>query len=50
MNCEYMLWAVAPGVGVRCEHPSNERDGKLFMIPSRNYSCEHFSEKKPPEQ
>jgi hypothetical protein len=42
MNCEHMLWGVALGVGVRCGHPANKKDGKLFKIPYRNYSCEHF--------
>ncbi|MBA2224679.1 hypothetical protein [Thermogemmata fonticola] len=50
MNCEHMLWGVALGVGVRCGHPANKKDGKLFKIPYRNYTCEHFSEKQPPER
>jgi len=37
-----MLWVVALGVGVRCGHPANTKDTKLFLIPYRNFSCEHF--------
>ena len=42
MKCEQMLWGVALGVGVRCDHPANAVDGKPFKIPHRNFSCEHF--------
>jgi hypothetical protein len=42
-NCEHMLWMVGIGLGVRCKHPANNLGGgRLFMIPSRRYSCEHF--------
>lgn len=45
-NCEYMLWMVALGQGVRCRHPANNpADGKLFRIPSRRHTCEHFEGK-----
>ena len=50
MNCEHLLWMVALGLGVRCGHPANEKDGKLFKIPYRNYSCEHFSERQSSKQ
>jgi hypothetical protein len=42
LNCRFLLWMVGIGQGVRCRHPANEQDGKLFRIPSRHYSCEHF--------
>ncbi len=50
MNCEHMIWGVALGIGVLCDHPANKKDGKLFKIPYRNYSCEHHQERQPPSQ
>jgi hypothetical protein len=50
MNCMHRAWGVALGVGVRCKHAANMNDGKLFVIPCRNHSCEHFSEKRSSER
>ena len=44
-NCRHMVWAVGIGQGVRCSHPDNEVDGKVFRIPSRHHTCEHFERK-----
>lgn len=48
MNCGHMLWGVALGVGVRCDHPANREDGKPFKIPYRHFSCEHFEPRGGP--
>jgi len=49
MNCRFLRWMVGIGQGVRCRHPANESHGKLFKIPCRNYSCEHFEPEEGPE-
>lgn len=44
--CDSMVWAVGIGQGVQCRNAANtQSDGKWMKIPSRNYSCEHFSQK-----
>ena len=46
INCEYMVWAVALGLGVFCTKVENRKNNKPFKIPYRYYSCEYYTEKK----
>lgn len=42
LNCRYMLWGVALGVGVLCFNLANSQGDKYMSIPSRNYVCVNF--------
>ena len=47
-NCRYMLWLVGVGQGVKCGNDNNKVSGKLYNIPSRQHTCEHFIMKYVP--
>ena len=42
MNCEYLLWAIGAGQGLRCKHPDKREEGKSPYINSRFGTCDLF--------
>ncbi len=56
-RCEWRLWAVGAGQGVRCTHPDNAGKSfgegqpamKLPLVPGLWEKCQHFEKRSPSE-
>jgi hypothetical protein len=44
-NCEHLIGQSDVSFGLRCNHPENQKEEMLPIIPSPMHNCKHFKNK-----